>query len=711
MRRNPRLLLILLLVLALVLAACGGGGGDDATNTPQDEEPTATATEESAAGGDEATATATEEADTEETEEAGAATEEGEEAEATEEDAEADATEEGMAGMEVTTEADATEEGEEAEATEEGVVADATEEGEEGTIVDTAVESDFTTLVAAVEAAGLTETLSEGGPFTVFAPTDEAFEAALEALGLTAEELLADTETLTNILTYHVVEGEVLAADLEDGQTVTTLQGGEITVAIAEDGTVTLNDTATVVLADVAASNGVIHAIDAVLLPPDLAGADATEEATEEAAVEAEPTAVAAVTEEATEEAVEAAEVTEEPTEVAAETEATEEPTEVADEAEATEEATEEAVVEAEATEEGAEADATEEAAAGTITSACLVTDSGGVTDGTFNQLAFDGMVQAGEEFGLETQVIESSSPSDFEPNINTCLDGDYDVVITVGFLLADATLAAAEANPDVYFIGVDQFVAEGPENLVGIQFREDQAGFLVGAMAALVSESGTIAGVYGIDIPPVIKFRNGFEQGARYINPDIETLGVYIDSFEAPDRGADAAEQFIGEGADVIFGAGGPTGSGGITFAAQEGVRVIGVDQDEYFTTFGGGESPGAENLITSAVKRIDVGVYNLLSALAGSDEFEFEGGTNYILDAANNGIGFAPAHDAEVPEEVVAQVNEIFELLASGELETGVDPASGALLDAEGGDAEPTEEATEAPNATSPVTPTPGS
>jgi len=136
-------------------------------------------------------------------------------------------------------------------------------------IVETAsAAGDFTTLVAAVEAAGLVETLQGEGPYTVFAPTDEAFAAALEDLGLTAEELLADTETLTSILTYHVVEGEVPAADVVtlDGEEVPTVNGA--TVEIGVDGeTVTVND-ATVTATDIFATNGVIHVIDSVLLPP-----------------------------------------------------------------------------------------------------------------------------------------------------------------------------------------------------------------------------------------------------------------------------------------------------------------------------------------------------------------------------------------------------------------------------------------------------------
>jgi uncharacterized surface protein with fasciclin (FAS1) repeats len=138
-----------------------------------------------------------------------------------------------------------------------------------GTIVDVAAGAGtFNTLVAAVEAAGLVETLSGEGPFTVFAPTDDAFAAALEELGLTAEELLADTETLTSVLTYHVVAGEVPSSQVVtmDGQSVPTVNGAEVTITV--DGeTVMVND-ATVTAVDVPASNGVIHVIDAVLLPP-----------------------------------------------------------------------------------------------------------------------------------------------------------------------------------------------------------------------------------------------------------------------------------------------------------------------------------------------------------------------------------------------------------------------------------------------------------
>ena len=151
----------------------------------------------------------------------------------------------------------------------EDMTADASADASAGTIVDVAASTDgFSTLVAAVEAAGLVDTLSGEGPFTVFAPTDDAFAAALDSLGITAEELLADTDTLTSILTYHVIAGEVPSTDVVtlDGQSVETVNGASVDITVDGD-TVMVND-ATVTAVDVEASNGVIHVIDTVLLPP-----------------------------------------------------------------------------------------------------------------------------------------------------------------------------------------------------------------------------------------------------------------------------------------------------------------------------------------------------------------------------------------------------------------------------------------------------------
>ena len=318
------------------------------------------------------------------------------------------------------------------------------------------------------------------------------------------------------------------------------------------------------------------------------------------------------------------------------------------------------------------------------IDSVCLVTDVGRVDDGTFNQGGYEGMLAAAADFGLETAFIETTSQVDYESNLQTCIDAGHDAIITMGFLIADATLAKAQANPDVYFIGVDHFYSAAPANLVGLQFREDQAGFLAGALAGLMTESDVVAGVYGIDIPPVVRFRCGFEQGVAHSNAPAQALGVHVPSFIDPATGAETALQFIAEDADVILGAGGTTGSGAIRAAAAENVYVIGVDQDEYHTTFGGGESPGAEYLITSALKRVDQGVYLSLQALVEGDADTFHGEEGLrLLDAASEGVGLAPPHDADVPDEALAQLDEIFAALQDGSLGTGCDPVTGAKLE----------------------------
>jgi basic membrane lipoprotein Med (substrate-binding protein (PBP1-ABC) superfamily) len=305
-----------------------------------------------------------------------------------------------------------------------------------------------------------------------------------------------------------------------------------------------------------------------------------------------------------------------------------------------------------------------------------LVTDIGRIDDGTFNQFAYEGMTAAEECFGFETSYIETVSEADYATNIATTLSDQPDVVITNGFLIATDTLAAAEDNTDVNFIGIDQFQEEFPPNYVGVLFREDQGGYLAGVLAASLSESGVIGVVGGReDVPPVVRFVNAYETGAQSVNPDIRVLSVYNESFTTPDKGASDAAQFIGEGADVIFGAGGQTGSGGVAAAAEQGVWAIGVDQDEYFTTFNGGDAAGSEYLATSAIKRVDLAVFrNIVAAIQG----EFEGGV-YTLEAANDGITYAPFHDAEIPEDVAATLEETRQGLAEGPIDTGVDPVTG--------------------------------
>lgn len=300
-----------------------------------------------------------------------------------------------------------------------------------------------------------------------------------------------------------------------------------------------------------------------------------------------------------------------------------------------------------------------------------LVTDVGKVNDGTFNQSAYEGMKRAEAELGLETAFIETTNQADYEKNLEQFASQGYNVVIAVGFFMGDALKLVASRYPDTKFVIIDS-VVEDATNIKGIVFQEDEAAYLVGALAALVSKSDNIGVVAGEKIPPVQKFVEGYKAGAKSQKPEITVQEVYIPNFQAPDQGAEAARSQIAEGADVIFGAGGPTGSGGIKAAAAAGAFAIGVDADEYNTTFNKGSVAGSDKLITSALKRIDNATYNVLKDIvAGTFSNE-----PYIGTAANGGVDYAEAHDASsvVTAEIKAKIDEIKKGLADGTIKTGV-------------------------------------
>lgn len=300
-----------------------------------------------------------------------------------------------------------------------------------------------------------------------------------------------------------------------------------------------------------------------------------------------------------------------------------------------------------------------------------LVTDVGRINDRSFNQSAWEGVTQAAEILGIsdeDIKYIETQDSKDYADNIQQFIDADYDVIVTVGFAIGEATNEAAIENPDVLFIGIDQFQAETLPNVAGLVFHEDQSGFLAGALAAGLTESNTIAAVLGTDlVPPVVAFKEGYEAGAKYVNPDIEVISTYhpgelSQAFTDPEWGAATAKQAIDQGADVVFGAGGSTGNGALQeVASHEGLFCIGVDTDQWETV------PAARPcLVSSAMKLITPGVVDLLTDAA---EGTFEGGNVF------GGAGLAPFHDFEdvVPQEVKDQLTEIEAGLEDGSISTG--------------------------------------
>jgi basic membrane protein A len=306
-----------------------------------------------------------------------------------------------------------------------------------------------------------------------------------------------------------------------------------------------------------------------------------------------------------------------------------------------------------------------------------LVTDVGRVNDRSFNQSAWDGVKEAGAALGLTEgdgfKYIETQDAKDYADNIGQFVDAGFPVIVTVGFALGEATTAAAKANPDTYFIGVDQFQGEALPNLTGLVFHEDQSGYLAGALAAQLSKTGTIAAVLGTDlVPPVVAFKEGYEAGARAINPDINILATYhpgeiSQAFVDPEWGASTAKQALDQGADVIFGAGGNTGNGALQeVAAAPGagtdVFCIGVDTDQWETL------PAAHPcLVSSAMKLITPSVAELIGTYAADGTM--------TSGNAFGGAGLAPFHDFEsvVPQEIKDKLAEIDAGLKDGSISTG--------------------------------------
>ena len=303
-----------------------------------------------------------------------------------------------------------------------------------------------------------------------------------------------------------------------------------------------------------------------------------------------------------------------------------------------------------------------------------LVTDTGKVDDKSFNQSAWEGAQAGAAAVNGFSKYIETTDPKDYAANIQQFVDKGYDTVVTVGFLMGEATAAAAKANPNVNFIGVDQFnaaEATAQPNLTGLIFPEDQAGYAAGYLAGLMTKTNKIGAVLGTDtVPPVKRFGEGYAAGAKAANPNIDVTLVYHapdNAFNDPEWGAAEAQKQLAQGADIIFGAGGNTGNGALIEIAKskgagESVFCIGVDTDQWNTV------PQAQKcLLTSAMKLLADGTSSLVGQAADGS---FPGG-NYL-----GGVALADFHDtaAAVPADVAQKVKDVIAGLGDGSVKTGV-------------------------------------
>ena len=289
---------------------------------------------------------------------------------------------------------------------------------------------------------------------------------------------------------------------------------------------------------------------------------------------------------------------------------------------------------------------------------ACQVTDVGGVDDKGFKQKAYKGVTDAADQLGVEAVVLESQAETDYAPNIQAFVDQGCNVIVTVGFLLGDATKEAANANPTIPFTIVDYAYAEGDitaNNVLGQVFNTDEAAFLAGYLAAGTSKSGKVGTFGGVNIPPVTIFMDGFYYGVQKYNADngtnVEVLGwdpktqkgLFTENFEKLDDGRTFAQNLVDEGADIVMPVAGPVGLGSAALATELGMEklmIIGVDSDQY-------ESDTANQgvYLTSVLKNMDVTTFNAIQAVADGT---FAGGVT-VGTLANGGVGLAPYHDMD--------------------------------------------------------------
>jgi basic membrane protein A len=307
---------------------------------------------------------------------------------------------------------------------------------------------------------------------------------------------------------------------------------------------------------------------------------------------------------------------------------------------------------------------------------ACQVTDTGGIDDKSFNATAWKGAQDAMKKFGIDAKYLESQQQTDYEKNINAFIDEGCGLIITVGFLLGDATKAAAEANPDQKFTIVD-FAYDPPvANILGQVFNTQEAAFLAGYAAAAVTKTGKVGTFGGMQIPTVTVFMDGFALGVKYYNQqkgtNVQVLGwspadqtgLFTGNFESTDDGRAMGQSLMDEGADIIMPVAGPVGLGTAAAAKEHGnVYIVGVDSDWTLTA-----SEYKDIVLTSVLKNMDVTTMNAIqSAIDGS----FKGGVT-VGTLENGGVGLAPFYGMEsmLPSGVKGELDTIKQGIIKGEI-----------------------------------------
>jgi basic membrane protein A and related proteins len=291
-----------------------------------------------------------------------------------------------------------------------------------------------------------------------------------------------------------------------------------------------------------------------------------------------------------------------------------------------------------------------------------VVTDIGGLNDRSFNFLANKGLEDAEKDLGVEGRVLISKSNGDYVPNLTTLATQQFDLSVSVGFLMGEATATVAGKFPKNSFAIVD-FPASGlkgkPQNVEGLLFKEQEAGYLAGYLAGLWAKDNnatTVSTVGGQKIPPVDHYIAGFQAGAKAANPGIKTLNAYSQDFVDQAKCKEIALDQISQGSKVVFQVAGQCGLGALDAAKEKGVQGIGVDADQAYL---------GDHILTSALKKVDVAVFD---AIKRAQDGSFKGGTDVIATVENGGVGLGKIGPAGTKYE--AQIKKVTDEIASGKI-----------------------------------------
>lgn len=299
-----------------------------------------------------------------------------------------------------------------------------------------------------------------------------------------------------------------------------------------------------------------------------------------------------------------------------------------------------------------------------------LSTDGPDVDDNGFNESVYAGILQAQSEDLVISTVYTAADPDEYQPDLELCAQDGNQLCIAVGFLMTEAVTNAALAHPETMYTIMDADITDATDNLRSYDFAEDEAGYLAGSLAGLMTSSDVVGAVGGMSsVPAVVDFLERYGHAAVCANPSATTILTYTETFVDPDLGAQTAADQMALGADVIFGAAGPTGNGAILYAAQNGAYAIGVDMDQYLTVFDSGAEEGSEMLLSSAMKRLDNAAYDAITDLiAGAFT---PGMIDFNLE--NDGVGLAPFHETEaiIPDYVKIWLAFIEDQIISGDLD----------------------------------------